>query len=333
MAPKAKEESLLTAAAQVWESTKGELQEKDSDSERDGPLLRAEDLKKVAKWLEQTITKFGASASVTDKKDFDKVLKPMAEEVQKAFTAVAGTLLSMRPGAGKSLLAELRDLGDGLADAIRGLGAEVGKPGLATSVGKVTDRIQQLERTSTHNRAAIRRRVLKNLSQLRDAGKELQEALAAEGSKTPGAPQVEEDDDDVFSDFQVMALEPHERQVVEALATSTSLLEDLLKEASSNCIPPAAAGGAESSHIPLPALEVIAAGTMAAVKAVDGLCAHAIGGLEVEECRGCLQELQEAVKTLSGVAFESFVTELASSLEAVKVALDTAESEMPPDSP
>jgi len=148
---------VLSGAARVWDSTKSELEDKEEDGAdlRDGTAVPPDEMKKVAKYLQSTVTKFGASASVETKSE---VLQPVADEVIKSFTVAVGTLLSIRRGAGACLRAEIREAGSGLAAAVETLGGSVGAEAMSVNAGKVLDRVKHFERMPTHNRAAVRRR-------------------------------------------------------------------------------------------------------------------------------------------------------------------------------
>jgi len=331
MTTQASGDHLLSAAQRVWSEVSPEI--KVSNEIVDGSLLPAEDLKKVVKWLQHSITKFGASAAVAEGEDRDKALKPIAEEVIKAFTAAAGTLLSLRKGAGESLIRELQENGSGLADAIGGLGASVGKQSMAASAGKALERVKFFERTSTQNRAAVRRRLLKSVAQLRDASKEMTEELRVEeggGGGAGGYPSAEaesEDEDEEFSEFQEAPLEPSERRVVEAILKAASLLEEQLKEASSSTLPKTSSS---ESSLPGPSLEQLEAAAVHAemgTGAIDALAADAVGGIDFEACKKGMSKLQEALGAL-GAQFSAVASDdLQSAFDAIKEALDAAQSE------
>ncbi|CAE8616626.1 unnamed protein product, partial [Polarella glacialis] len=228
MAEEGRGDHLLAAALRVWGDIRGELKVHEGEALQNGILLPAEDLKKVVKWLQQTVTKFGASAAVADGEDRDKMLQPIAQEVIKSFTAAVGTLLSMRRGAGPSLVKELQVVGGSLAEAIDALGASVGSPSMATHAGKALERVKHLEKMSVQNRAAVRRCLLKSLAQLRDANRELQEGL-----REDPADAGEDDEEDIFSDdldFHDSPLDATEKRLVQAILKVSLLAEDLLKE-------------------------------------------------------------------------------------------------------
>lgn len=305
--------NILSAVARVWADIKGELEESKGGEKvedlAETSQVSADELKKIAKWLQHVVTKFSASAAVADGPK-DPALKAVAEEVVKAFTAAAGTLLSLRRGAGPSMRAELRDIGAGLAKAADSLGAAVGTAGMAACAGQVLDRVKHFERTPTTNHAAIRRRILKSLSQLRDASKELSAALETEEKD-------EEEDACDFDDFGDEELSEEERRVVEAVSAACGHVEDILKQASTACTPSGSAGLAE--------LEAVVLGASAAQGAIDGLAAHAQGGLEVEACAGCLRELREAAKALTAFAAEA--EELTAAMDEIQAALDAVPAE------
>lgn len=318
--------NLLAQAPKLWLDMKGEFEEKpdaaDPTDDAGGP---GEELKKVAKWLTQAITKFGASASVAEDADRDKALRPIAEDVIKAYTAGLGTLLSLRKGAGTSLRMELRSVGGDLASALDSLGKAIGTPSMAMSAGKVLDRVRQLERTSTHNRAALRRRLLQGLSQLRDAHRELNEALKAECG---------DGDDDDFADDDDFddSLEPAERRIVETLAAACSSLEDALKQASQSCMP-ARGASAERGSVGIAELEVAAASAITGVCAVDGLAVAVTGGLDVAAFEESLTEFRSGVTGLCSVPMvlggesAKVADELQTTLDAIQVAFTAAQAD------
>mmetsp|Transcript_145786 Transcript_145786/g.254348 ORF Transcript_145786/g.254348 Transcript_145786/m.254348 type:complete len:325 (-) Transcript_145786:77-1051(-) len=314
---------LLAGGPRLWSEMKGEFEEKAAEIPVDNASVSADDLKKVAKWLTQAITKLGASASVAEEADRDKALRPIADEVIKAYTAAVGTLLSLRRGAGKTLRLELRDAGAGLAAALDALGKAIGSPAMAMNAGKVLDRVRQLERTSTHNRAALRRRILQSLSTLRDAHREFNEALKTEDE------DGEDDMDDGF-DFDD-TLDPAERRIVEALAASCTAMEDALKQASQVCMP-SRAPAAEKAGPGIPELEVASANSATGVSAVDGLAVAVTGGLDVKAFEESLAELRSAVGGLCSVstalgAEAKVADDLQKTLEGVQEAFLAAQKE------
>jgi len=239
-----------------------------------------------------TVTKYGASASVADGADREKALRPIAEEVIKAYTAALGTLLSMRIGAGPSLLLELREAGGGLANAVESLGAASATEGddrLATSAGKVLEKAKAVEKVSTQNRAAVRRRLLKALAQLRDAHREVKETLAAE--------PADGDDDDELSDMDDEALDPQERRILENVAPAVQSLEEVLAEASAGCVKKE-----DGTGLPFDLLEAAAASAMGSAKAVDGIVSSSISGIDVPAVRKAMEELKSCVSSLAGAA-------------------------------
>jgi len=135
-------QNLLAAAPRLWQQMRSEFEEAASADAAlaDQGAVPAEELKKVAKWLQHGITKFGASAAVAEGEEIEKGLKPIAEEVIKSFTAALGTLLSLKRGAGASLLVELRTTGADLTAALDELGQAVGTAGMAVCAGKVLER-------------------------------------------------------------------------------------------------------------------------------------------------------------------------------------------------
>jgi len=313
-------EHLLSATGRVWNDIKGELDDK-SEAEEGEPAESApvstDELKKITKWLQHAVTKFSASAAVCDGPK-DPALKSMSEELVKAFTAALGTLLSIRRGAGPSLRRELRDVAGGLAKAADSLGSAVGTPGMAVCAGQALDRVKHFERVSGSNRAATRRKILTSLTQLRDASKELKEALQEKGSEAGG----DSDDDLDLADSMCGEdeLEPEERVVMDAVAVAVAILEGLLKQASAVCMP-AQSSGAEPT--PLPALEAVAACAGKAQSAVDGLAAHGLGGMDVKAFGVSLGELRAAAAGLEGAPFvRESAEKLKGAVDMVQEALD-----------
>eukprot|EP00931_Biecheleriopsis_adriatica_P054506 TRINITY_DN32087_c0_g1_i1.p1 TRINITY_DN32087_c0_g1~~TRINITY_DN32087_c0_g1_i1.p1 ORF type:complete len:344 (+),score=103.77 TRINITY_DN32087_c0_g1_i1:27-1034(+) len=326
-------DNLLAAASRVWNDVCGDL--KEADEPADGTLMPVEDLKKVVKWLQGTVTKFGASAAVADGEDRDKALKPIAEEVIKAFTAAAGTLLALRNGAGPSLIRELKDNGSSLAEAMDALGKAVGKESMAACAGKALERVKFLERTSTQNRAAIRRRLLKSLAQLRDANREMQEELrmAEASSKSQGGgynEDNEDSDDDMLDDLGDAPLEPSERRVVQGVLRAATLLEDLLKEASSSCLPSSGSSptAAAESSPSLQELEASVGQADVVTGCIDALAADSVGGMDVEACKKSVEKLRAASTALTQSYSAVPASELQGALDEIQEAVTEAEAAM-----
>eukprot|EP00933_Yihiella_yeosuensis_P073893 TRINITY_DN82684_c0_g1_i1.p1 TRINITY_DN82684_c0_g1~~TRINITY_DN82684_c0_g1_i1.p1 ORF type:complete len:324 (+),score=78.53 TRINITY_DN82684_c0_g1_i1:26-997(+) len=313
------EVNMLADAQKIWEKVGTELEAKDGDELKDGVLISAEEIKKVGKWLQQTVTKFGASAAVAEGEEIEKALKPIGQEVIKAYTAASGTLLSMRRGAGASLIKELQSIGKDLTEGIDSLGASVGKPSMSNAAGKVLERVKHFDRLSLHNRAAVRRRLLKSLATLRDANREMQEEISEN--------QVDvEDSSDPESDFPHATVSPSERRLVESILSLSTQLEEVLKEASSLCMPKE---GSDSTSSPsLQELEAAALHGESVTKAVDALATDSVSGIDFESCRKSLDIFREAAVGLSA----PYITAMSSSavdagLTAIQEALDSAEAE------
>lgn len=311
---------LLSAAPRLWLQMRGEFDTCPADATlaEDGGGVPSDELKKLAKWLQHSVTKFGASAAVADGPDRDRALAPIADEVIKALTAAIGTLLSLKRGAGNALLAELRNTGSGLAAALDELGQAVGSPSMARCAGQVLDKVKQLERTSTHNRAAIRRQLLLNLSHLRDAHRELQEALTSGGEA-----EEDDDDEDDFGDLDA-SLEPAERRLVEALVELVAVVVEVLKRVSSACVAPKQGDG---EAVAISVLEVAAAHASTASSAMDGLSVAASGGLDAKEFTKSMAEMKGAVAGLMSSPSGAEDTQLPKAMEAVEVAFAAAVAE------
>jgi len=256
-----------------------------------------------------------ASASAADGLERDLALRPIAEEVIKAFTAAIGTLLVLRKGAGPSLLRELQDAGAGLTAAVESFGAAIAGLGSDTvpfCAGKVLDRVVHLKKMSTQNRAAVRRRLLKSLAQLGDAARELRE--------TTSSKETEADDLDDFDDLGDLEdddeeLEPEERAVLEAVMVVVDKFEEVLKEASSNCVPSGAAS--------LVDLEAAADHASSCANAVDSMAASACGGLEVEPVRKEIRVLRTVAASLSCIDAAK-AKEVEQMLDRLAAAVDNA---------
>jgi hypothetical protein len=310
---------MLSAAARVWQDVGADLRtaKVSAADAADGVLVPKEELEKVGKWLTHVVTKFGASASVADGPDRDKALRPIAEEVIKAFTAAIGTLLALRKGAGPCLLSELQDVGGGLAAAVDILGTAVSTPGgdaVSVCAGKVLDRNVHFKKMSTQNRAAVRRRILRTLTQLRDAGRELRETISASngaGDEDDEAPNKFDD----FDDLDDEELEPEERAVLEAIVAVIDALEAVLKEVSQNCVP----GGA-AALIDLEAAVVYA---VSCADSIDSMAASACGGLEVEPLRKDIKTLRATAAGFSCIC-ATLSREVEQALERLVTAVDLA---------
>merc|ERR1711948_251262 len=116
--------------------------------------------------------------------------------------------------------------------------------------------------------------------------------------------------------------DPEERQVVEAVAAAAAALEDLLKRASQACAPKGDDGAPSVAE-----LEEVAVSSAAAVNAVDGLAAHAMGGLDVKAFAGSLKELCDAALGLDIAFAQEAASNLRSALDRVQVALDAVPAE------
>lgn len=297
----------LAAVGAIW---KGRQEEIKAGEPQDGCLVQPEELKKVAKWLQQTVTKFSASAAVSEGPS-DGAVVAAGEEVVRAFTAAAEVLVCLTRGAGTCLLAEVRDIGSTLAGTLEELGAAVGTPSMALSAGKVLDRVKHLERMSSHNRAAIRRCLLRSLAQVLDAQRELQQSV-----RTGAGEQSDDPDDFMASDPE---FEPGERELVEAIVAAVEVLLDVLKEASQQCVPqtPSGSGG---GTVPLETLEASAVHADRVSQAVDGLAVHAVGGLDAPAFRTSLAELRAAAAGFQGWLKASGAS-LTAALDSVEAAL------------
>jgi len=319
MAEAAASSNPLTAASAVWRSAQAEIK---AGEPKDGTLVSPDELKKVAKWLQNMATKFGATAAVSDSPT-DEAVVAIADDMMKAFTASVEMMLCLSRGAGPSLQAELCAIGSGLATSLEEMGGAVGTPNLAVKAGQVLDRVKHLERMSTHNRAAMRRRTLKSLSQVRDAQRELQEALNASAAGA-GVDDPEGEDDFLGSEVE---FEPGERGLVEAIVSAIEVLLEVMKEVSQSCMPTSTspshgggAGAADGAHA-MSVLEEAALQSDKAALAVDGLAVHAVGGLDAKAFQASLQELREAA-----VGFKDWPSAgqrpLLAALDDVQAALD-----------
>lgn len=312
---------LLAGAPKLWQQCKGEFE---SDVPNDADLAEeaavpTEELKKVAKWMQQVTTKFGASAAVADGADRDKALQPIADDLVRAYTAAIGTLLSIKRGAGKVLLMELRRIGSTLTEALETLGQSIGTTSMSVSAGKVLDRVKQFERTSTHNRAALRRNLLSSLAHLRDASKELTEALEEAGDED----EEDEDDDDDFACLNE-ALEPAEKLVVERLIGLAAPLMEVLKKASSSCMPPKDDSGVAVS---IGELEMVTLHCDKAASSMDNLAVAATGGLDPPNFEAALVEMRSTALALQAAQFIGEDESLGKAMGALQEAFDAAKND------
>lgn len=306
--------NLLAAAKRIWNDVGPEI--KASDTLKEGPLLPPEDLKQVCKYLQSTVTKFSASATVVaEAEEAQRSLTPIAEEVIKAYTMLVGTLLRINSGAGYSLSKEVKDAGDNLTEAVNALGMAVCTSSLAPSAGKVLEHVTALEKSSTQNRAAIMRRLLKSLAQLRDANREMAEELEAPDSGNSGQraevfsgdEELLEDDDDL----SIPPMDPSERTLLENVRCVSEHFEDLVKEASTCCID-------QSKGLGLAELEVLAENIEDVSGAIDALAADSVGGTDIEACKSGLERLRKA----SPILLQHFEKhQLPSALDATEAAL------------
>jgi len=287
----------LVEAGPVWSAAWADVLPEGAEVLRDGAQVPPEELKKVAKWLQQTVTKFGATAAVADGPS-DMALFAFGDEVIKAFTAVAHTLVCLCRGASTSLRKELQDTGSGLATTLGELGAGVGTPSLATNAGKVLERVKRLERVSAHNRAAIMRRFLRTLAQLRDQTRELQQVVKGEDG-VGGLTNIDDDDDFIHSEPE---LDDDERRLVEAILGAAEFLSEALKEASEHCLrgQQTPSSGGDDDTWPLQLLEASAEHTAKAACAIDGLATHAIGGIDLAAFKADLEQFAMALDGLQG---------------------------------
>lgn len=311
---------MLDAAGKLWLDVSGEFAEPPEGVASDdgtGEGINSEELKKVSLWLQRSLTKFGASAAVADASD-EQALRQVANQVVTALTAAVGTLLTLRRGAGPSLRAELRDVTSDLCRVVEGLGAAVGTEGMALNAGKALERVKRLERVSLNSRAAVRRRILTSLAQLRDARRELQEELKDAG----GDGDSDEDDEDDEEDFGLEKLDPAERDVAQKLDEAAGAVEAALMRASKRMGSAAQADAAGA----VPAFEACAVHAAAAVRSVDELATHVIGGLDSGAFAASLQKLREAAEGLAAAEEPDGVGELGLALDALGAALASAES-------
>merc|ERR1712039_893651 len=113
-----------------------------------------------------------------------------------------------------------------------------------------------------------------------------------------------------------------ERRVVEAVAVAASALEDTLKRVSQACAPRI------NGEVPsVDQLEVIAACSGIAVNAIDGMAAHAMGGLDVKAFAGSLKEISDATSGFDIPFAREAANQLRSALAEVQAALDAVPAE------
>jgi len=194
---------------------------------------------------------------------------------------------------------ELWEVGSSLAKSLEALGGAVGSKNMAVLAGQVLDRVKHFDRVSCGNRSAARRRLLTSLTQIRDAAKELEKVISSQKEKEKEDADADEGDGDSaddFDDFDGEELEPEELVVMEGVALAVSALEDVLKEGSSACAASASAASSSAAVLGVSELEGIVSSASAAQKAIDGIVAHGLGGMDVKACTECLGELRTASK-------------------------------------
>lgn len=96
-------------------------------------------------------------------------------------------------GEGETWRTEIADAGSALSEALVVLGDAVAKDRSASSrrVGDVLERLKRIEKLSLSQKAAVRKVIMHQMKQMRDARRELAEAAAGEGEE-----ELMDDDDD-----------------------------------------------------------------------------------------------------------------------------------------
>lgn len=300
-----------------------------NEEPQDGALVPPEDLKKSVKWLQQSITKFGATAAVSDGPT-DAAVIGISKEVVRSCIAVVNTLLCLATrGACSSLLSEIREMGSRLETTITELGQAVGTPQMAGYAGKTLESLKHLERISTNNRASIRRRLLKSLAQLRDAQRELNEELlraAGDQDDAANAEAIDSDEDDLDVDCQ---MEPEERRLVESMVVLIEAVNAVAEQASRSCMPssPSPSGGSSGgggTSTAILEMEAVALQVEMSSQAIDGLAASGVGGLDAEEFKASLAKMRSAISGFGTYPEQFAAAERA--LDGVQAALEA----MPP---
>lgn len=313
---------VLVPATLVWRDARGDFEANRDETNSDNNVVDSSAVKQVAEYMRNCLIKFGASASVADASDI-AALKTLGEDIAKAFSAVVGMLLSTLRFAGPTLRAELLELGDNLAGALDILGAGIGatsvKEDMPTSVGKVLNRIKEFEKISRDNRAAIKRQILYCLVLIRDAHKEMQEAIDKSDKIAEGGAD-DDSDEDAMEDEDGLdeTLDESEKLVASTVVALTVALEDALKQASK--IASKGDGDADLDW----GLQTMVPAARTISSAVDGLIVSTIGGLEVDKFGENLVALRCALSNIESLGLTKDVNV---AVDAVEEALNRAREE------
>jgi hypothetical protein len=152
-------------------------------SSGDGMGIDAGELKSGCATLKQSVVKLGAAATAVTDAEVD-TLAPAGDEVCQGWLTVRRTLEALA-GDGETWQAEISEAGAALSEALVVLGAAVQKDRSSSSrrVGDVLERMKRVEKLSLSQKASVRKVILLQIKQMRDARRELAEASAGEGNE------------------------------------------------------------------------------------------------------------------------------------------------------
>lgn len=248
-------------------------------------------VKKHVELVRHTVTKLGAAATSVDPSEVP-TLEPVCDDVLRHFLALAATLEALvRNRPGQCWRDEVSGAGGSVAAALEALGATLARGELTNSsrrVGDVLERLKRIERVSTSQAAAVRKVVLTQVKQMRDARRELTEALAEEAG-AENAAEDEEDEDDLFD---MGGLDPEQR-------ARAAELDRALGQIDAAWAGVAKSAGAEDAF-DISTLDALAEVAVRCGAAVDAAVAHLQMGDEageVDDLRAAVRDLQALVPT------------------------------------
>merc|ERR1712136_55237 len=242
--------------------------------------IAASVVRAAAQTFHTAVAKFGKLVEANANR---AALTDAGQEVAATFRAILAHFKTMLTFAGPCLRAELREAGNEVASLLDALGTAGHQLGLC--LVKALERVKDLERISTHNRAAIRKRFLRSISQLRDMQQDLQDS-------------VQKQDED-YSDFGFdERLKTSEQGLAVSVVVMSQAVGEGLMQASQLCMPPVA--GCEG--VPVPLLEAAAVHSVSTVSALDALARHTFDGLDAKELAKFRRMLASAVAGLQAAA-------------------------------
>mmetsp|Transcript_38899 Transcript_38899/g.103345 ORF Transcript_38899/g.103345 Transcript_38899/m.103345 type:complete len:304 (-) Transcript_38899:277-1188(-) len=270
----------LAGAVQEWRDVREEFGEGGVEG-NETDKIAASVVRAAAQTFHTAVAKFGKLVEANANR---AALTDAGQEVAATFRAILAHFKTMLTFAGPCLRAELREAGNDVASLLDALGTAGHQLGLC--LVKALERVKDLERISTHNRAAIRKRFLRSISQLRDMQQDLQDSV-----------QKQEDED--YSDFGFdERLKTSEQGLAVSVVVMSQAVGEGLMQASQLCMPPVA--GCEG--VPIPLLEAAAVHSVSTVSALDALARHTFDGLDAKELAKFRRMLASAVAGLEAAA-------------------------------